>query len=66
MHEGKLVAHSMVPSVDELAAVLERARSCVANRITKSVEIGTAKDLDRPIGQLLEENRRFFMLDKVV
>ncbi|KAG9039980.1 hypothetical protein FRB95_004452 [Tulasnella sp. JGI-2019a] len=65
IHDGKLVAYSMIPSVEELAAVLEQARTRVANRTAKRIEVGTAADLDRPIGQLIDENRRFFMLDKM-
>lgn len=55
----------MIPSADELAAVLADARTRVADPSAKPIEIGCATDLDRPIGELISENKRFIIIDDV-
>lgn len=59
--DGVVVAYSMVPSVEELAECLERAKTNTASDVVS----GSAKDLERPIGQLIDENRRLIIIDRV-
>ena len=59
---GKLVANSMVPTVEALAEVLQQARKETGNH---DVQVAEAKELDSPIGRLIEANKRLFIVDRV-
>jgi hypothetical protein len=60
----KPIAISMVPSVAELASALAAAKSS-SPLAAREVEVGSAKDLGRTIGELLRENRRLIIVDRV-
>lgn len=59
---GKLVAVSMVPTPEELVDCLSKARAIIQR---DNVQVATAKDLDSPIGELIERNLRLFIVDRI-
>jgi hypothetical protein len=58
--EGEVVALSMVPTAAELAASLAEAHKAVPKA---DIVIGSPKDLDLPIGTLIQSKKRFIMID---
>lgn len=60
--EGKRVAISMIPSVQELQACLDQA--CVAAG-GSDIRVGGAGDLDTSVGQLIERQTRLIIVDRV-
>lgn len=65
--EGVTTVLSMVPTEDELEKVWEEAREKVkeTTRGTQEVVRGGAKDLDRNIGELIEEGKRLILIDRI-
>ncbi|GAA5866090.1 hypothetical protein JCM1840_003403 [Sporobolomyces johnsonii] len=60
----KLTAISMVPTVEALAAALHNAKSS-SPLAAREIEVGSAQDLGAPIGELLRNNRRLIIIDRV-
>lgn len=52
----------MIPTSDELADCLSKARG-IAKK--DDIKVATAKDLDTPIGELIERNLRLFIVDRI-
>ncbi|SDA03124.1 BZ3500_MvSof-1268-A1-R1_Chr11-1g03316 [Microbotryum saponariae] len=61
----ELVVYSMVPSEEELAAVLEQARAEAKSDLGREIVLGGPNDLDATIGSLLEQKKRLIMIDRV-
>ncbi|KAK4048970.1 hypothetical protein OIO90_005605 [Microbotryomycetes sp. JL221] len=64
-HEGKVVVYSMVPTEEELVQDLESARQATTAAGAKDVVLGSASDMTRPIGDLIKENKRLLLIDRV-
>ncbi|GAA5859248.1 hypothetical protein JCM8547_008936 [Rhodosporidiobolus lusitaniae] len=60
----KPIAISMVPSSSDLAAALSAAKSS-SPLAAREIQVGGAQDLGRTIGELLSENRRLVIVDRV-
>ncbi|GAA5991978.1 hypothetical protein JCM11641_005333 [Rhodosporidiobolus odoratus] len=60
----KPVAISMVPSSSELFAALSAAKAS-SSLAAREVQVGSAKDLQRSIGELLEKNQRLIIIDRI-
>lgn len=60
--DGKLVANSMIPTPEVLAEALRKAREETG---VMDVQLAGAKDLDASIGELIESNKRLFIIDRV-
>ncbi|GAA5891838.1 hypothetical protein JCM6882_007378 [Rhodosporidiobolus microsporus] len=60
----KPVTISMVPSLSDLADTLKRARSSSTLK-ARDIQVGGAADLVRTIGELLEENRRLIIINRM-
>jgi hypothetical protein len=54
----------MIPSVEELAHCLEEVRSGLSPE-ARAIEIGDENDFNKTIGELIESNRRFIIVDKM-
>ena len=61
--EGEVTALSMIPTTDELAECLTKAREQVSG--SDAVKIGRALDMDKPIGELLDSGARLVLIDRV-
>lgn len=64
MHDGEVAAISMVPTEEELAACLEEARKLTVEG-AKDIKMGSAADLETPIGDLIAANKRLIAVDRV-
>ncbi|KAK4697883.1 hypothetical protein P7C70_g8144, partial [Phenoliferia sp. Uapishka_3] len=62
---GRPTALSMVPTVEELATTLERAREGAAGLAARDIVIGRPEDLKRTIGSLIATNTRLIIADRV-
>ena len=63
--QGVVKVYSMIPSVEELQECLNKARSAAASDTGRAIQIGHASDLDRPIGELISEQKRLIIVDRV-
>ncbi|KAM0752878.1 PLC-like phosphodiesterase [Meredithblackwellia eburnea MCA 4105] len=64
VRNGEVVVYSMIPNEEELAGVMEEARQATSDG-GRAVVIASAQDLDRPIGELIESNKRLIIIDRV-
>ncbi|KAL8276095.1 hypothetical protein RQP46_011510 [Phenoliferia psychrophenolica] len=62
---GKPRVITMVPTLEELEATFQRARTSAGSEAARAVVVGSPEDLERPIGELLNENRRLIIADRV-
>jgi hypothetical protein len=62
---GKTRVVTMVPTLAELDATLERARVGAGSAAAREVVVGTPADLGRSIGELLESNTRLIVANRV-
>lgn len=60
----EIIVYSMIPSIEELEECLILARNDCTSEEGRNVGIGSVEDLDSPIGELIETNKRFIMIDK--
>lgn len=64
IHPEEIVVYSMIPSIEEFEECLVQARAACSTEEGRNVGIGGVEDLDSPIGDLIESNKRFIMIDK--
>ncbi|KAG8866007.1 hypothetical protein FRB97_004287, partial [Tulasnella sp. 331] len=62
--DGNVIAYSMIPTVAELDGVLQDALQ-TANAGANSINVGSAIDLDTPVGDLISQNKRLILIDMV-
>lgn len=64
LHNGEVVVYSMIPKETELSAVFEDARQATSDA-GRAVKVTSAADLDTPIGELIESQKRLIIVDHV-
>lgn len=63
--EDKLVVHNMVPSVEELEKEMQHARDAAKEPGAKEIVVAGPADMNKTIGQLIQEKRRLILIDRV-
>ncbi|KAM0749797.1 hypothetical protein T439DRAFT_39678 [Meredithblackwellia eburnea MCA 4105] len=56
---------TMIPTLEELGAALEEARTCASTSSARDIVIGNPTDLRRSIGDLIDSNTRLIIADRV-
>ncbi|KAK4699903.1 hypothetical protein P7C70_g6353, partial [Phenoliferia sp. Uapishka_3] len=64
LHNGEVVVYSMIPTESELAEVFQEARKATSDE-GRRVEIGSAVDLDKSIGEIIDSRKRLVIVDRV-
>ncbi|KAM0791848.1 hypothetical protein ACM66B_004105 [Microbotryomycetes sp. NB124-2] len=64
-HEDKLVVYTMVPTEEELAQDMQRAREATTAPGARDIVVGDASDMAKSIGEIIGSNRRLLLIDRV-